>query len=144
MAAGRNNPSFLDIGNGVIIAGLVLQLLWFIFFMVAAIVFHRRMIWTPTSAARQPEIRWRSYLYTLYSVSTLIVIRSLFRVIEYIQGNTGYLMRHEAFLYVFDSLPMLTVVVYLHWKHPGEIGLLLRGQPAFTNGFKLISTKSSF
>jgi hypothetical protein len=144
MAAGRNNASFTDIGNGVIIAGLVLQLLWFIFFLVVAIIFHRRMNLAPTPAARQPEIRWRSYLRTLYFVSTLIVIRSLFRVIEYVQGNTGYIMKHEAFLYFFDSLPMLFVVVYLHWKHPGEIGVLLRGQPAVTNGFKLISTKSDF
>lgn len=139
MAAGRNNQSLSDVGNGVIIAGLVLQLVWFLFFIVLAVIFHKRMRYFPTSASRQPEIRWESYLYTLYFVSVLIMIRSLFRVVEYIQGNSGYLMEHEAFLYIFDSLPMLVVVAYLNVKHPGEIGMLLRGQRPVTNGFKLLS-----
>lgn len=140
MAAGRANASFTDIGHGVIIAGLVLQLLWFLFFMVVAGVFHRRMTFLPTESARRPEIRWKSYLYSLYFVSGLIIIRSLFRVIEYVQGNDGYMMKHEAFLYIFDSLPMLVVVVFLHWKHPGEIALLLRGQPTYKSGFQMISS----
>ena len=138
MAAGRSNQNLSDIGNGVIIAGLVLQLVWFLFFMIVAFIFHKRMRAHPTSASRHPEVRWESYLNTLYLVSGLIIIRSLFRVIEYIQGNSGYLLHHEAFLYIFDSLPMLIVVVYLHWKYPGEIGLLLQRQTTVTNGFKLV------
>jgi hypothetical protein len=134
-----------NIGNGVIIAGLVLQLLWFIFFIVVAAVFHWRMKLVPTEHAMRQEIRWVSYLYTLYAVSMLVVIRSVFRVVEYIQGNSGYLLSHEAFIYIFDAIPMLVVVVWLNWKHPGEIGLLLRGEQAYRNGFELVTewSKSS-
>ncbi|KAJ9143093.1 RTA1-domain-containing protein [Pleurostoma richardsiae] len=139
MGASRNSPSLADIGNGVIVASLVLQLLWFAFFCVVAAVFHRRMKLVPTNASMQPGIRWETYLHTLYFVSTLIMIRSLFRVIEYIQGNKGYLLTTEAFLYVFDAVPMYIVVVCLHWKHPGELAVLLRGGIPETNGFKLVS-----
>ncbi|KAK3935405.1 RTA1-domain-containing protein [Diplogelasinospora grovesii] len=138
VAAGRNNQSLGDIGNGVIIAGLVLQLLWFVFFAIVAAVFHRRMSLAPTASSGQPAIRWQSYLHTLYFVSGLIMVRSLFRVIEYVQGNTGYLLTTEAFLYVFDAVPMFIVVTWLHWKHPSEIGFLLRGLQPERNGFSLI------
>lgn len=138
IAGGRNNPSMAHIGNGVIIAGLVLQLLWFMFFLVVAGIFHHRMKAAPTAAAQGQEVHWMRYLNTLYVVSALIVVRSLFRIIEYIQGNSGYLLSHEAFLYVFDAIPMLIVVVWLHWRNPGEIGLLLRGKHGFRNGFELV------
>ncbi|KAL7913766.1 RTA1 like domain-containing protein [Trichoderma velutinum] len=137
MAGSRDNQSMANIGNGIIIAGLVLQLLWFVFFVIVAATFHWRMILAPTACSLKPEIRWQNYLHTLYFVSALIMIRSLYRVVEYAQGNSGYLMTSEAFLYVLDSLPMLIVVVWLLWKHPGEIGMLLKGQKPFTSGFQL-------
>jgi len=125
----------------VVIAGLTLQLLWFIFFVAVAGTFHGRMKRFPTALSQRPEIRWESHLHTLYFVSALIMVRSLFRVIEYIQGNAGYFLSTEAFLYAFDTVPMLLVVIWLHWRHPGEIGLLLRGQPASPNGFSLIKIR---
>ena len=80
-------------------------------------------------------------LYTLYIVSALIMIRSLFRAIEYIQGQDGYLLQTEAFLYVFDALPMFIVVALLHWRHLGEIAVLLRGSVPCTNGFHLVTSR---
>ncbi|EHK49338.1 hypothetical protein TRIATDRAFT_190116 [Trichoderma atroviride IMI 206040] len=133
-----HNPSTTDTGNNVIIGGLVLQLLWFAIFVTVAAIFHRRMKSVPTSRSQQPDCRWQRYLLTLYVAGGLIIIRNLFRVIEYAQGNDGYLLTKEAFIYVFDALPMLAVVTWLHWMHPGEIGLLLRGQETFKNGFELI------
>jgi hypothetical protein len=141
MAAARNNQSAVKYGNGIIIAGLFLQLAFFAFFVVVAVIFHRRMSRSPTARSQQPEIRWEHYLHTLYLVSTLIVVRSIFRVIEYIQGNTGYLLTHEVFLYIFDAVPMFFVMVWIHWRHPGEIGLLLRGEKPIPNGFALIGLR---
>ncbi|PON22115.1 RTM1 [Trichoderma gamsii] len=138
LASSKNNPSSSDAGNNVIIGGLVLQLLWFAIFVTVAAVFHRRLNSVPTSRSQQPDCRWRKYLQTLYIAGCLIIIRNLFRVIEYAQGNDGYLLTKEAFIYVFDALPMLAVVTWLHWMHPGEIGLLLRGEDTFKNGLELI------
>ena len=127
------------IGKYAVIAGLVLQIIWFGFFLVVASTFHRRMLLVPTARAQQAEIRWRSYLNTLYICSALIMVRSLFRVLEYGMGNNGYLMVNEWCLFIFDAVPMLIVVVWLHWKHPSEIGLLLQGVKPVTNGFKLVT-----
>ena len=45
----------------------------------------------------------------LYVASGLIFVRSLFRLIEYIEGNDGVLLSSEVYLYIFDALLMLGV-----------------------------------
>lgn len=117
-------------GDDIIIAGLVLQLVWFAFFVIVAAMFHRRLVQHPTGRSERPDIRWKSYLTTLYVAGILIIIRSVFRVIEYAGGNDGYLLSEEAFLYVFDALLMFIVVSWLNWRHPGAIGVLLRDEKA--------------
>jgi hypothetical protein len=39
----------------------------------------------------------------------------------YIQGNSGYLLSHEVFLYIFDALLMLAVMIMFNWVHPSEV-----------------------
>ncbi|KAM0271414.1 hypothetical protein ACHAQH_009101 [Verticillium albo-atrum] len=48
--------------------------------------------------------------------------------LEYHQGNGGYLISHEVWIYLFDALLMFAAMVWLNWYHPAEIGLLLRGE----------------
>lgn len=112
--------------------------MFFGFFVVVAGVFHRRMALVPTAKACVPEVRWRRYLCSLYLVSALVLVRSIFRVAEYLQGSEGFLLRTEAFLYVFDALLMFGVMGWMNWFHPGEIGVLLRGGTAWSNGFALM------
>ncbi|KAL6910064.1 RTA1 like domain-containing protein [Trichoderma evansii] len=142
LASSKNSPSSTDLGNNVIIGGLVLQLIWFALFVTVTAVFHHRMKSIPTVRSQQSDCRWQIYLRTLYIAGCLIIIRNLFRVIEYAQGNDGYLLTKEAFIYTFDALPMLAVVTWLHWMHPGEIGLLLRGEKTIQNGFELIQNRN--
>lgn len=61
----------------------------------------------------------------LYAVSVLIFVRSIVRVAEYVQGNDGHIITHEAFLYVFDALVIFLAMVTLNWRHPGEISRYL-------------------
>jgi hypothetical protein len=49
------------------------------------------------------------------------MFRSIFRVVEYLQGNNGFLLRHEYFLYIFDALLMFIVMIIFNWIHPAEI-----------------------
>ncbi|EMR69789.1 putative rta1 domain protein [Eutypa lata UCREL1] len=130
--------SLLDIGENTITGGLFVQLAFFGFFVAVSAIFHRRMSRRPTSQARYPLVRWRSYLTTLYVTSALIWVRSVFRVIEYIQGNDGYLMTTEAFVFVFDGLLMLGALTWMNWFHPSEIGILLRGGEPAKNGLELV------
>jgi hypothetical protein len=75
----------------------------------------------PLSRASLADLPWKRHLFNLYLTSALIMIRSIFRVVEYIGGNAGYLLSHEVFLYVFDAMLMVFVMVSFNWVHPSEV-----------------------
>ncbi|KAL6707518.1 hypothetical protein ACN47E_004088 [Coniothyrium glycines] len=104
-------------GENVILAGLVLQILIFGFFVVVAGIWHRRLGSRPTAAAA--ELPWARLMWFLYAASVCITVRNLCRVIEYAMGKDGYLLSHEWPIYVYDFLPMMiTLVVCIAWYDP--------------------------
>lgn len=65
------------------------------------------------------------------------------RVVEYLEGYDGYLLRHEIFLYVLDALLMFVVMVILHFYHPSEINCQIgRGQRFFKKGYEVRKIES--
>ncbi|CAM1505216.1 Fc.00g108530.m01.CDS01 [Cosmosporella sp. VM-42] len=105
-----------DLGEKIIIVGLFSQICIFGFFVVTSLLFHHRIARTPTIIAMGLQISWKRHLIVLYVTSGLILVRSIFRVVEYLQGNRGYLISHEVFLYVFDAVLMAAVMgVFLVW-----------------------------
>ncbi|EST07951.1 RTA-like protein [Kalmanozyma brasiliensis GHG001] len=46
----------------------------------------------------------------LYLSSIFIIIRSIYRIIEFSQGYGGYLVSHEIYLFVLDAAPLLVAV----------------------------------
>ncbi|KAG9672370.1 RTA1 protein, partial [Aureobasidium melanogenum] len=118
-------------GNKIIIGGLVLQLLFFGFFMASAVVFDRRMSGNPTTKVMAMPLPWKKHLHALYAGSIMILVRSLYRLIEYVQGgSSGYIVEHEWTLYIFDAALMFGTMLVFFWIHPSEIRALLRGGPA--------------
>lgn len=117
----------MDTGANIIIAGLFVQLLFFGIFMVTSIAFHIAIHRLPTSASIENKA-WKRHMQALYVTSVLIMVRSLFRLVEYLQGFDGYLLSHEVYLYVLDAALMLIVLVLFNWIHPGEITALLKGK----------------
>jgi hypothetical protein len=121
MLAKSSNPSQIKTGEGIITGGLVLQVLFFGFFIVLASIFHYRISLLPTSTSLSSPVPWKNHLTVLYMASTLILVRSLFRIVEYIMGNDGPLLRTEAYLYVFDgTLMFVTMGIFAIW-HPSQI-----------------------
>ena len=57
----------------------------------------------------------------LLVAATFIILRCVFRIIEFGQGHTGYLATHEVFLYLFDAVPMLGVQIMFHVIHAGDV-----------------------
>ena len=57
----------------------------------------------------------------LYAVSALIMVRSLFRVVEYTMGYNGYPLTHEWTLYIFDSMLMFAVTVIFYVRYPSKL-----------------------
>ncbi|KAK0210391.1 RTA1 like protein-domain-containing protein [Desarmillaria ectypa] len=107
----------VDLGDTIVIIGLVIQILWFGGFILVSVVFHYRMRVVPIVIEKRS---WRSLMYVLYAASTLIMVRSVFRVVEFAQGNDGYLLRSEVWLYIFDSVLMAGVIIMFNIYHPSE------------------------
>lgn len=80
------NPS---LGQTLIVAGLGIQVAFFALFMIAAVTFHIHAGRFLPAVAPGTDINWIRFIYVLYGVSSLILIRSVFRLIEYGEGNNG-------------------------------------------------------
>ncbi|KAJ4211715.1 hypothetical protein NW759_012316 [Fusarium solani] len=125
MAAGTLDA--LHNGERIVIIGLVVQLVFFSLFAITASLFHIRFSGALATKALASGIPWQRYLLVLYIAAGLIMIRSLFRLIEYAQGNSGYLISHEAYLYIFDSVLMFLTMILFAWEHPSQLNAKLQG-----------------
>jgi hypothetical protein len=106
----------------IILGGLILQILGFGLFSATALIWHVRMKQSPTGASTMGNTwSWQRIMAMLYAVSAFIMVRSVFRVIEYVMGTDGYLLRHEWSLYVFDAVLMLLTVGVFAWWYPGQL-----------------------
>jgi hypothetical protein len=94
------------------------------------------------STPRGLEVPWQMHMVAMYITSVLILIRSIFRVIEFLQGNAGYLMRSEVFIYVFDAVLMLFVLLTMNWIHPSQIRSLLKGGK-WAKGYRMMPEQRS-
>ncbi|OKL57473.1 hypothetical protein UA08_07077 [Talaromyces atroroseus] len=118
--------SSYNLGEHITVAGLGVQLLFFSFFMVTCVTFHYRIRRNPTAKVIETLSRgngkaqwtWETVLAGLYIASILILVRSIFRLIEYAQGNSGYLISHEVFMYVFDAALMFLAMLVMNICHP--------------------------
>ena len=126
----KKKPNAAKTGQWIIIGGLAIQLIFFGFFMIVSFVFHSRVNSNPTSRSESPNVPWRKHMWALYAGSLLIMIRSVFRLVEYVQGSNGYLMRNEVWLYIFDALLMFLTMALFNIIHPSEVKGMLRGRKA--------------
>ncbi|KAH1306497.1 hypothetical protein KXX11_007471 [Aspergillus fumigatus] len=120
------NLDNLKNGERIIVVGLFVQIFFFGFFIITASHFYWKIKKYPIPRSCTPEIPWGKHLHVLYLTSFLIMIRSVFRLAEYLQGNNGYLLHHEIYLYIFDALLMFITMVTFNVVHPCEVGRLLR------------------
>ncbi|CCA75462.1 related to RTA1 domain protein, putative-Aspergillus clavatus [Serendipita indica DSM 11827] len=109
-----DNPTKVRIGSGLIKAGLLLQIVLFLLFVMVAARFH--------SNVRKAKLvgRWTTVLYVLYTSAFVISVRCLYRVVEYWMGTTGPLYRLEVYFQIFEATLMLINVLVLNIWHPGR------------------------
>jgi hypothetical protein len=111
-------------GSNVIIAGLAVLVTSFSLFIIVALRFDIRMRHSPISESLSIKLNWKRDLMVLYGGSMMIFTRSVFRLIEYAEGDSGWLIRHEWTFYVFDSMLMFSVMVLFHAFYPSPIKIL--------------------
>ena len=116
---------YISLGNALMKASLALQLIVISLFYVLASLFHVR--------CAQGGVLIRSVrapLVTLYTSSCLLLIRTIYRTVEYV-GTTNLstgagfdftslspILRYEWFFYVFEASIMLVNVVLWSVRHP--------------------------
>ena len=115
-------------GKWIVVGGLAVQLIFFGLFIVVSYMFYGRIHKSPTPYSESHAIHWRRVIRTLYAASILIMVRSVFRVVEYVQGNDGYLLRNEIWLYIFDATLMAGVMLMFNVIHPKMISATATGE----------------
>ena len=121
MAAG--SISAMDMGANIVIGGLAIQLLFFGFFVIVSAVFHWRVKRNSRNISHPSELnkKWESIMWTLYAACFLILVRSIFRVAEFVEGNDGFIMKREYLLYIFDACLMSLTGIALAIIYPGSL-----------------------
>ncbi|KAL9073144.1 MAG: hypothetical protein Q9157_004857 [Trypethelium eluteriae] len=82
-------------GENIIVGGLIVQVIMFGLFALSAIVFEVRMHRHAMASLYNSKVPWKETLHMLYYASLAIMVRSIVRVIQYIMGQGGYLLKKE-------------------------------------------------
>lgn len=110
-------------GQKIMLLGLFAQLGFFGFFLIVALIFYKRMRSSPAryTLPSYGKHTWVGLLKLLFVAAVVIILRCLFRIIEFSQGHSGYLASHEVYMYIFDALPMFMVQATFHLIHAGDV-----------------------
>ncbi|KAI6044656.1 RTA1 like protein-domain-containing protein [Pisolithus marmoratus] len=105
------NTSTDKLGANVMLAGLALQAGSFGFFILLFLHVYSRIRADGISPSKEP---WGPIVPTLLFSSAMFMVRCIYRTIELAQGSGGYLMTHELWFYLLDTLPLVIgISVYI-------------------------------
>lgn len=117
--------SQINTGHALIKTSLILQIVVAVLFITLATTFNRRCL-----ANGIKNDRLNVPLATLYTSISLILVRTIYRIVEYfgvasLRIGPGFdpmsmspVIRYEWFFYVFEATIMLTNVVMFNLRHP--------------------------
>ncbi|RFU36250.1 hypothetical protein B7463_g106, partial [Scytalidium lignicola] len=124
VASAATKPTTMDLGNHLMLAGLIIQIVSLLFFATACIDFALRVrrypSWkTATYSKLRESTRFRGFLWALAISFITIFIRCVYRVIELGKGWDNSLMREEIPFIVLESCMIIIAVFVLIFFHPG-------------------------
>jgi len=113
------NSKTAQLGTRVVLVGLVLQLISYAFFVFLVVYVHRRVMdkERPHPIRQDPSF---IVIWLVYFSSVFILIRGVYRTIEFAQGHGGFLITHEVYFYLFDALPLLLAIIIYVPFWPGK------------------------
>ncbi|KAJ5732244.1 hypothetical protein N7493_003725 [Penicillium malachiteum] len=122
----KQTASAVETGEDFMKFGVLVQILFFGFFVITAAIFHMRF--NKSGSTRRWATPWQKHMMMIYGSSMMIFIRSIFRLAEFFQSSDGYLMQHEWVSYVFDAFLMLATMVLMNVVHPAEVSTFIKGK----------------
>ncbi|KAJ5358467.1 RTA1-domain-containing protein [Penicillium cataractarum] len=121
----QQTASSFKTGEKVIKVGLIFQIIFFGLFILTAVLFNIRLVKYGSIQLAAGDIPWKRHMNALYTSSLFIFIRCIFRLVEYDQGSTGFLLQHEYWVYIFDAALMFMVMLVFHCIYPSEVNEIL-------------------
>jgi hypothetical protein len=118
--SGGSGAGKAQTGQNVIIAGLVIQIAMFGVFIAAILAFNLRFR-SSVQAGSAGDVPWQGVLNMLNITSVLVMVRNVFRTVQYGMGQDSYLLTQEWPLYVFDAVLMLGTMTGFGLCHPGQL-----------------------
>lgn len=126
-AVSTQNGESADLGNNIMLAGVVFQVFTLSLFISFCIDFAVRVMrrglggagLDPRFLALRATWKFRGFLVVLALSTILVLTRSVFRMIEMAQGWEGELIQREMLFFVLEGLMVVCAVVVLNIWHPG-------------------------
>ncbi|RSL62890.1 hypothetical protein CEP54_005552 [Fusarium duplospermum] len=119
--AGNNPDIDPNLGSNIIVGGLIFQIVIFGVFIVTALIFNSRFRRHVAGGAVVYDVPWQESLNMPYVTSMMIMVRNIFRVVEYAMGSDGYLLSVEWGVYVFDASLMTLTMAWFFWRYPSQL-----------------------
>jgi len=104
-----------QLGADLVTVSLCLQAALFGAFGLLAAQFHKR-----AQRAKVLSRDLRIVLYVLYTSATIVTIRCIYRLVEYIQGWDSTVYKNEIFFWIFEAVIMFLNTALLNLVHPGK------------------------
>ncbi|UPL00139.1 hypothetical protein LCI18_011073 [Fusarium solani-melongenae] len=120
-APASGDPKGIALGRTLIISGLIVQLVALGLFLIITSVSHRLVRTIRADYKMTGMLSASRYFQATYMVGGAMMVRSLVRGIEYLQGEGGYIISHEVFIYALDAAPMVFVAAVYVFIHPGKL-----------------------
>ncbi|KAG0368707.1 RTA1 like protein-domain-containing protein [Gamsiella multidivaricata] len=117
-AGGNSNPSLANMGNKLFLVAVSVQGASYCLFTVLLSVTLLRLI---AYRRRTQSIQDRggcmgidrstaTIVAGLYFSSLFIIVRSIYRIVEFNEGYQGYLITHELYLFILDAIPLVIAI----------------------------------
>ena len=115
MADSSRSEAERNIGSNMVTASLCLQAALFGAFGLLAAQFHRR-----ANKAGVLSKDLRTVLWVMYVSATIVTIRCIYRLVEYIEGWESSIYQNEVYFWIFEAVIMFVNTVLLNVWHPGK------------------------
>jgi hypothetical protein len=104
-----------EVGSNMVMASLCLQAALFGTFGLMSALFHRR-----ASKAGVLKQDLKVVLYVMYVSATIVTIRCIYRLVEYIEGWESSIYQNEVYFWIFEATIMFVNTALLNLFHPGK------------------------
>lgn len=115
MADSSRTDAQRQVGSNMVTASLCLQAALFGTFGLLAAQFHRRAAQAGVLTKELKIVLW-----VMYVSATIVTIRCIYRLVEYIMGWESSIYQNEVYFWVFEATIMFVNTALLNLFHPGK------------------------